>query len=250
MNKKLLNEVKKKYFEIDQKEEYKKELRQLMKDANVKKFIEICNLGKVMEIEKLKETCCESNLSEVDKSELAYQLVPDAFPVDPKDSNNIIVFMGSYIKLGDDCDDCLTYQSDPETSYRVYKDLETEQYTQVLKKDCVEFEENNRVVYLPIKLYTEEAYNEAFTSLQNEFKRYAIFEDQKFLAEKFKDKYEIKYPNIYPNFYKIDTVNGMKIEDYLKAYKESGFVEDYCIDPEENKVVKLYRKRFNEKKTN
>ena len=175
----------------------------------------------------------------------AYQAVPEVFEEHTINSNYIMVFMGSYIKKSSEEqeDDYMTYERDPDTSYKSYMDLETTEWYNIDKDKCLEFEKEYLTVYLPISEYTEEEYYKKYIKLKKWFRTQLIHRSQSDVIKELQEKYEIKYKNLYPYFHRIDTITDLPIEEYVKRHPADGFVENYCLSNEEHMRVKLYRKQ-------
>ena len=156
---------------------------------------------------------------------------------------NIMVFMGSYIK--NNSSDYLTYERDPDTSYKIYIDLETMNLYIIDKEKCLEFENKFITLYLPISEYTIDEYYQKYIELQNWFKIQLMYRSQSDVIKELQEKYEKKYKNIYPYFQRIDTLIDLSIEDYVKTHPTDGFIENYCLSQEESMRVRLYRKQKN-----
>ncbi len=205
-----LKNVRNKYNRIKNEQEtlksYKNELEELAKDVKVKRFVE-----------------------------------------HTINSNFIMVFMGSYIKKSSENqnDSYITYERDPDVSYRLYMDLETTECYKIDKNKCLEFETEHLTLYLPISEYTEEEYYKKYSELQKWFRAQLIYRSQSDIIKELQEKYEIKHKKIYPYFYKIDTITDLPINEYVNRYPADGFIENYCLSSEELMRVKLYRKQLN-----
>ncbi len=244
MKESALKEVRDEYNRITKEREklisYKNELLELTKDEKVKRFLKLSKLVDKDYVGPSEETMIM----------MAYQGVPEAFGEQNINSNHIMIFMGSYIKndSGEQNDDYMTYERDPDTSYRSYMDLETTERYTIDKDECLEFETEYLTLYLPISEYTEEEYYKKYIELQKWFKTQLIYHSQPDVIKELKEKYERKYKEIYPNFHRIDTIAHLPIEDYIKTHPIDGFVENCCLDHEEFMRVKLYRKQKSEKR--
>ena len=156
-----------------------------------------------------------------------------------------MIFMGSYIKndSGEQNDDYITYERDPDTSYRSYMDLETTECYNIDKDKCLEFETEYLTLYLPISEYTEDEYYKKYIELQKWFRTQLIHNSQSEVIKVLQEKYEKKYKKIYPYFQRIDTIANLSIENYVKKHPSDGFIENYCLSQEQFMRVKLYRKQ-------
>ena len=242
-----LQEVRKEYQRIEEEHKtllsYKKELIELSEDEKVKRFLELSDLVDRDYTGPSKETMIMS----------AYQGVPEAFGEQNTDSNFIMVYMGSYINNVEDQKDYMTYERDPDTNYKSYMDLETTEWYNIDKDECLEFEKEHLTLYLPITDYTAEEYSKKYFELQKWFKVQLIHRSQSDVIEELIEKYERKYKDIYPSFHKIDTIASftsllgnpinLPIEEYVKKHPKDGFIENYCLSNEELMRVRLYRRQ-------
>lgn len=241
MKESTLQKVRDEYNRIKKEQEtlmsYKNELIELSKNKKVKRFLE---LSKLVD----KDYTEPSEESMVLK---AYQGVPDAFEERYISSNHIMVFMGSYIKKNteEQNDDYMTYERDPDTSYKSYIDLETMEMYNIDKDKCLEFEIEHLTVYLPISEYTIEEYYKQYEELRKWFKTQLIHRSQSDVIKELHETYEKRCKKIYPYFHRIDTIMDLPIDEYIKKHPEDGFVECFYLSEEEQMRVKLYRKQLN-----
>lgn len=239
MKESTLKEVREEYNRIKKEREtlisYRNELIELANDENVKRFLELSKLVDKDYVGPSEETMIM----------MAYQGIPEAFGEQNINSNHIMIFMGSYIKndSGKQNVDYMTYERDPDTSYRLYMDLETTECYNIDKDECLEFETEYLTLYLPVSEYTAKEYYKKYIELQKWFKTQLIHHSQPNVIKELQEKYERKNKNIYPYFQRIDTIAHLPIEDYVKTHPEDGFIENYCLSHEEFMRVKLYRKQ-------
>ena len=158
------------------------------------------------------------------------------------DSNNIMIFMGSYIINKKEQHDYLTYERNPKADYRLYLDLETENLICVAKKEIAQFEASFITLYLPIFEYSKEEYLKKYNELKKWYNYQILYRFPKDVIKELQKKYERKYKNIYPLTQQIDTINNLPIDQHLQQYSKDGFIEEYCLSPEEKMVIKLYRR--------
>lgn len=240
MKESTLKEVRNEYNKIKKEKEtlisYKNELVELTNDEKVRRFLELSKLVDSDYVGPSEETMIFR----------AYQGVPKAFGENTINSNHIMVFMGSYINNEEQNDDYMTYERDPDTSYKSYMDLETTESYNINKDRCLEFETEYLTIYLPISEYTAEEYYKEYIELQKWFKMQLIHHSQSDVIKELQEKYERKYKNIYPYFHRIDTITDLPIEEYIKRHPADGFVENICLSNEEYMRVKLYRKQLNQ----
>ena len=241
MKKSTLKEVREEYNRIKKEKEnlisYRNELIELAENEKVKRFLELTELVDKDYI----------GLSEEVMIMMAYQKVSEVFVEEDVNSNHIMIFMGSYIKNDsrEQNDEYMTYERDPNTTFRLYMDLETKKCFHVDKDKCQEFEAEHLALYLPISEYTEQEYYKKYIELQKWFKTQLIHHSQLDVIKELQEKYEKKYKKIYPYFHKIDTIDNLPIDDYVKTHSANGFIENYCLSQEEFMRVKLYRKQEN-----
>ncbi len=239
MKESTLEEIREEYNRIKTEKEtllsYRNELKKLANDKNVKRFLELSKLVDQDYVGPSEETIIRN----------AYNGFPDAFGNQNRNSNYIMVFMGSYIEndSNEQKDDYVTYERDPETSYKSFIDLETEEWTNIDRDKCLEFENEHLTLYLPISEYTEKEYYHKYIELHKWFRTQLIHRSQSDVIKELQEKYEKKYKNLYPYFQKIDTIANLPIEDYIKTHPADGFIENHCLDQEELMRVKLYRKQ-------
>lgn len=233
-----LKKVREEYTRLKNKTllSYKSELLKLSKDQKVKRYIELSQL-----IDQYKEP------SEVQVIFETYQNFPELFQEQALHSSHIMIYMGSYIKK--DHTTYLTYERDPDTSYKSYKDLETTKVYHISKDECINFETEYLALYLPISEYSEEEYLERYLELQRWFKMQIIHASLSDVIDEMRKKYSRKYIELYPSFEKIETIGQLPIAEYVKNYPTEGFIETYCLSKEESMRVKLYRKQLNEEST-
>jgi len=240
MKESVLTEVRNEYKRIKKENEtlifYKKELEELKKDEKGKRFLELSELVDTN----------YTGLSEEAMILRAYQGVPSSFKEHAIHSNFIMVFMGSYIEKSSERqnNDYMTYERDPDTSYKSYMDLETMKWYNIDKDKCLEFETEYLTVYLPISEYTLEEYYKKYIELQKWFRMQLIYRSQSDIIKELQEKYERKYKKIYPYFHRINTIADLPIEEYVKKHPVDGFIENCCLSSEEYMRVKLYRKQL------
>lgn len=216
--------------EKEQLLKYKAELEKLKEDKNVKRYLELLKFDNI-------DIPTERNLIED-----AYYSELEAFGKNNKNSNFLMVFMGSYIVKENRAS--ITYERNPDITYRLYKDLETDKWFNISKENVLEFEKANTTLYLPVLEYSEKEYYQKYVELQNWFKEQLLNRSQEEVVCEAKKLYERKNKDLYPFFQSIEEIDNMPIVEYVKSLPEDGFIEDYCISAEEKMVVKLYRKQF------
>ena len=237
MKESALKKVRVEYNRIKKEKEtlisHRNELLELTMDEKVKRFLELSKLVDKDYVGPSEETMIM----------MAYQGVPEAFGEQNINSNHIMIFMGSYIKndSGEQNDDYMTYETNPDTSYRSYMDLETEQWYDIDKEKLLEFENQYLTLYLPVSKYTKEEYSKKYIELQKWFKIQIIHRSQSDVIKELQKKYEQQYKNLHLTTHiKIDKI---RIEEHIKQHPEDGYIEKFCLSQEEEKIVKLYRRQ-------
>ena len=139
-------------------------------------------------IKKGKETLLsyKKELEELSQDEKVKQFLELSEKVD-------MVYMGSYIKdsTKGDNDREITYERNPDTSYKVYMDLETTEEYQIDKDKCLDFENE---------------YYKKYCELQKWFRMKLIHRLESDVISELQEKYERKYNRFYPSFHRSDTV--------------------------------------------
>lgn len=238
MNEKAIQQARQRYNDIKTENDtllsYKDELLKLSETKDVKRFLELSRLV-AMDYSGLSEEIIARN---------AYENIPSVKNID---SNQIMVYMGSYItnNLGENKAAAITYERDPNTSYKSYMDLETTETYNIDKEKCSDFELESLALYLPISEYSKEEYYKKYCELQDWFKAQLLHRSQPNVIEELQKKYS-KEKVLCSSFHKIDTITGLPIDEYIKAHPEDGFVENFSLSREEYMRVKLYRKQLNE----
>ena len=184
MKEATLKKVRDEYHRIKAENEilksYKNELQELFKDEKVERFLELSKLVDKDYIEPSLETMIMT----------AYQKVPETLGKQNINSNHIMIFMGSYIRSNskEPCVNYMTYERDPDTNYRLYRDLETREWHGIDKGKCLEFETKYLTLYLPISEYTEEEYYKKYIELQKWFREQLIHHSQSYVIKKLQEK--------------------------------------------------------------
>jgi len=206
-----------------------KELKELLKDEKVQRYIELMQINyDIHNDEELAEKAFNSEVT----------------------SNNIMVYMGTYIY--DVANDYLTYDDDPEGMYKSYMDLETEQVYSILVDECKKFEERNTVIYIPVSICTANEYSKNYLTLKKWFLLELTMKHQEIVIGELKKLNEVKYKNLYLATHKYPEVvldrkekgslYTFDVDTFIKTYPENGFIENFCLTDEERKLVRLSRK--------
>lgn len=246
MKEEIIQQVRKEYNKTKKEKDtllsYNKELKELSENEKVKRFLELSKLVDREYSGPSEETMIRRAYANVFDDSLAIAKITD--------SAEIMVFMGSYIKnssLEEENNDYITYEKDPDTSYKAYMDLETTEVSYIEKDYCLDFETEYLVLYPPVSEYSEAEYFKKYRELQNWFKTQLIHRSQADVIEELKKKYSKEYNGLAPSFHKMDTILGMPIDEFIKRNGEDGYVENFCLSKEYYLRVKLYRKQLNEK---
>ena len=238
-----LETVRKKYFRIKKKQEktkkIKQELLELKKDENVKRYIQLSETLKTR----------HTNLSE---KEIIIQSYQDIH-IENQDSNHILVFMGSH-EGNDPVTSSITYDGDPNTTYKAYLDLETEEAYNIPIANCEEFEKEHLVLYFPVCDYCYLEYEAGYSKLLRWFRAELMVRSQQDIILELQQSSRVQYDKLYSECHKLSPkqldTNGnvkiidMPIDEFVKRHPENGFVEKFCLSDEEKRRVKLYRTKM------
>lgn len=207
-----------------------KELKELLKDEKVQRYIELIkNSYDIKNDEQLAEKAFETDVS----------------------SNHIMVYMGTYIY--EVPDKYLTYDNDPDAMYKSYMDLETEKVYSILIDECKNFEERNIVIYIPVSICTANEYSENYFTLRRWFLLQLVNNHQEIVIGQLRKLNDIKYKNLYLATHKYPeielsvrkpaTIKNFDVESFVENYPENGFIENFCLSEEERRLVRLYRNK-------
>lgn len=221
----IIEQVRSEYNKIRQETLflYGKEIGELMADEKVRRYIELSKL-----IESISETSQEN-------------LVSEEFPTDLEASRPIMIFMGSYI-VGEDGLSYLTYERDPETTFKLYRDLETAKWYQIPKAKCSEFDTQCLALYLPICEYSVREYCQKCLDFQQFFKEELYSHPIEEILNNLEKAFSHKYSDN-PDFQRIDEIAEIPIAEYVERHPSNGVIECFCISAEERMRVRLYRKQ-------
>lgn len=92
-------------------------------------------------------------------------------------SKKIYIYIGSFKKAVNG-QICLTYNNDPDSNFKLYKDIETEEEEQVEYKVAKVFEKKNRVIFPVIGEYKTEEYDEAYKNLRFLYYSNLLYSDE------------------------------------------------------------------------
>ena len=239
-----LKKVRREYYKLKKASEellqYRNELLELEKNEKVKRYLELLEI-----VNKGYKGLTEENL--VSK---AFDLCSHSIGEFRIDSNQIMVYIGTYIKdrtNDGDIDDYITYDNNPNASYKAYLDLETQEAYNITLDKCEEFENEYLAIYLSVDEYNEQEYMKNYFNLQKWFREQIIHRSQQDVIAELQEQPEIKYKKLhdacinYSN--QQDENEKLNVAEFVEKYAENGFIESFCISKEEQKRVKLYRKQ-------
>jgi hypothetical protein len=159
-------------------------------------------------VEKAKSNKAKSHLkyfgtSYIEKPEWlligqAFNLVGSRYNNFKDTSNKIMVYMGTYRKNGNEY--CSTYDNDEMASYRVYKDLETQEVFNILMDDYKQFEDKYLIINVSIPFCNQELYMKNYNELQKWFQKQLINRSQEDVISELREKCEINRKTSYGNF--------------------------------------------------
>ena len=124
------------------------EVKELLNDSNVKRYIE------------LQKYLNYSEPTKIDMAEDAFGYVK----ISRESSNNILVYVGSYNDGGD-----ILLMDNEEIGEKSFWDLETTEIYNIPINDCGEFEKNNFIIYMPEFVRTREEYDKGYFKLRRYF---------------------------------------------------------------------------------
>ena len=124
------------------------------------------------ELKRFKEYLKELN----NESDLAVLLAASETKVKKENSNNIVVYTGSYRKEKDLI--FLTYDEDLKTSFKQYMDIETGELYQIPIKDIEEFEKTHKVIYRETPFNNIQLYDRKYDEIKVDFFRSVLNEPQ------------------------------------------------------------------------
>jgi len=217
-----------------------KELKEILKDENVQRYIEL------------------ADLVDLDyKPEEDYRLAEKAYGISKNnDTNKIMVYMGTFIWDRVEKEEYLTFDNDPDATYKAYMDLESLEAHNIALDKVSEFEQNYTTIYSPSKMFSSSDYSRNFFKIRHWYlmelitKTYAevINTLKKLINSKHQDLLlqERKYSEIhlYPETPTFD--ENFNPETFTYIYPANGYIEKYCLTEEQQKLVKLCRTLKNE----
>ena len=236
-------EYKKVVNETNQHLSYKQELKSLEQDENVKRYLELLEL-----VDR------DYEAPSIEKMIAAAYLNAN---IENSDSNHIMVYVGSYLRDSDMYHDNDTIiQDDSKASYKAYLDLETQAAYNIAIEEVAEFEKEHLTIYLPVEGVSQNDYMRKYFELQTWFRKQLMTHSQKEVIGKLQENMDIKYqklssacqnnPTLQLQVGKPARPASFDVEHFAATHPENGFLEEFCLSPENRAKVKQYRNKHSE----
>lgn len=240
---KVREEYKNMVKETNQLLSYKKELMSLEQDENVKRYLELLEL-----VDRDYET------PSPEKVIAAAYLNAN---IENSDSNHIMVYVGTYHRDTDMYRDNDTIiQDDSKASYKAYLDLETQEAYNIAIEKVREFEQEHLTIYFPVEGFSQNDYMKKYFELQTWFRKQLMTRSQKEVIEELQENMDIKYqelssicqnnPTLQLQIGKPARPTSFDVEHFAITHPEDGFLEEFCLSPENRAKVKKYRNKHSE----
>ena len=221
-----VEKFRKKYKELDAERQkrlkIKEELAELEKDENVKRYIKLSK-------------SLDPNYREVSEE----QIINDAFssirPI--MESNNIMVHIGTYVSRLNS--DYVTYDNNPDASYKVYLDLETEQAHKIPLDEYREFEEKYLVLYVPVATYNYNEYMKKYNELKMWFRKEIITRSQEEVIRELREEHKIRYQQLYDE--KHPGHSSFNFDSFKKRVKMNSTPEGVFTEDEKSLMLQFTR---------
>lgn len=240
---KVREEYKKVVNETNQLLSYKQELKSLEQDENVKRYLELLELV---------DRDYEAPSSE--------KMIAAAYlnaKIQDSDSNHIMVYVGTYHRDTDMYQDNDTItQDDSKASYKAYLDLETQAAYNIAIEEVREFEKEHLTIYLPVEGHSQNDYMRKYFELQTWFRKQLMTHSQKEVIGKLQENMDIKYqklslicqgnPTLQLQVGKTARPVSFDVDQFVTTHPENGFLEEFCLSPENRAKVKQYRNKHSE----
>lgn len=240
---KVREEYKNMVKETNQLLSYKKELMSLEQDENVKRYLELLELV---------DRDYEAPSSE--------KMIAAAYlnaKTQDSDSNHIMVYVGTYHRDTDMYQDNDTItQDDSKASYKAYLDLETQAAYNIAIEEVAEFEKEHLTIYLPVEGVSQNDYMRKYFELQTWFRKQLMTHSQKEVIGKLQENMNIKYqklslacqnnPTLQLQVGKPARPVSFDVDQFVTTHPENGFLEEFCLSPENRAKVKQYRNKHSE----
>ena len=240
---KVREEYKNMVKETNQLLSYKKELMSLEQDANVKRYLELLELvDRDYEIPSSEKMIAAAYLNA---------------NIENSDSNHIMVYVGTYHRDTDMYRDNDTIiQDDSKASYKAYLDLETQEAYNIAIEEVAEFEQEHLTIYLPVEGFSQNDYMEKYFELQAWFRKQLMTRSQKEVIGKLQENMDIKYQKLSSACQNNQALQlevgkpakpvSFDVEHFVTTHPENGFLEEFCLSPENRAKVKQYRNKHSE----
>ena len=240
---KVREEYKNMVKETNQLLSYKKELMSLEQDENVKRYLELLELV---------DRDYEAPSSE--------KMIAAAYlnaKIQDSDSNHIMVYVGTYHRDTDMYQDNDTItQDDSKASYKAYLDLETQAAYNIAIEEVAEFEKEHLTIYLPVEGVSQNDYMAKYFELQIWFRKQLMTHSQKEVIGKLQENMDIKYQKLSSACQNNPTLQlqvgkpakpvSFDVDQFVTTHPENGFLEEFCLSPENRAKVKQYRNKHSE----
>ncbi len=240
---KVREEYKKVVNETNQLLSYKQELKSLEQDENVKRYLELLEL-----VDR------DYEAPSIEKMIAAAYLNAN---IENSDSNHIMVYVGTYHRDTDMYRDNDTIiQDDSKASYKAYLDLETQEAYNIAIEKVREFEQEHLTIYFPVEGFSQNDYMKKYFELQTWFRKQLMTRSQKEVIEELQENMDIKYqelssicqnnPTLQLQVGKPAKPVSFDVDQFVTTHPEAGFLEEFCLSPENRAKVKEYRKEHSE----
>lgn len=177
--------------------------------------------------------------------------------IENSDSNHIMVYVGTYHRDTDMYRDNDTIiQDDSKASYKAYLDLETQEAYNIAIEKVREFEQEHLTIYFPVEGFSQNDYMKKYFELQTWFRKQLMTRSQKEVIEELQENMDIKYqelssicqnnPTLQLQIGKPARPTSFDVEHFAITHPEDGFLEEFCLSPENRAKVKKYRNKHSE----
>lgn len=240
---KVREEYKNMVKETNQLLSYKKELMSLEQDENVKRYLELLELvDRDYEAPSIEKMIATAYLNA---------------NIENSDSNHIMVYVGTYHRDTDMYQDNDTItQDDSKASYKAYLDLETQAAYNIAIEEVAEFEKEYLTIYLPVEGVSQNDYMRKYFELKTWFRKQLMTHSQKEVIGKLQENMDIKYQKLSSACQNNPTLQlqvgkpakpvSFDVDQFVTTHPENGFLEEFCLSPENRAKVKQYRNKHSE----
>lgn len=168
-----------------------------------------------------------------------------------------MVYVGTYHRDTDMYRDNDTItQDDSKASYKAYLDLETQAAYNIAIEEVREFEQEHLTIYLPVEGFSQNDYMRKYFELQTWFRKQLMTHSQKEVIGKLQENMDIKYqklssacqnnPTLQLQVGKPARPASFDVEHFAATHPENGFLEEFCLSPENRAKVRQYRNKHSE----